>query len=460
MTTATLPQVWTGRSGREYVPQGRTSVRHGGMASVRRVTGRGGPVGTSDVPDGTPLALKLWLEGDEASLDHLQQEARILVELSSHNGPLAAPRLYDLIGAPLVTGLVMEWCALDLESWWKGLLEAPDAFGRLMAAMAEASRRCADYHEFFAERRLHQAAHGDISPTNILLSTGGRWLISDFGTAEVAAAEDDLWAESRVLVATENFTSPEVMFNARRRHPTAMDVWSLGATVFSLLRLRRLAVDGAVLPRNGSHSPRFRMERCSRLIETYGRDPKRFVERDLDPSAFKDPDRLPEADRSDLHEAIRGVLGDAPGAPRGEEELAEQVVQVLEGALAIAPEQRYASCRELAQAFDGLTRSFIARSAASVAVLPERELVRATRQETPSGRIERTGPVRREPRASRPPVTDGAAPQRTTRPSGEPTWEPPLWWSVAFVLLLLMQGANLLLVALTLALVWPTLALP
>ena len=65
-------------------------------------------MGTSTVEGGIPLALKLWNEADESALDQLQEQARVLIGLSETDDESPCPRLYDLVGAPLVTGLVME----------------------------------------------------------------------------------------------------------------------------------------------------------------------------------------------------------------------------------------------------------------------------------------------------------------------------------------------------------------
>jgi len=354
MPTATLPLVWTGRTGRKYAPVDGSRVRRGGMATVRKVAGRGGPVGQSTVPDGAHLALKLWNEGDEASLDQLQREAAILSSISQSEGEIPCPRLYDVVGEPLITALVMEWCSADLGRWWADRLDTPDAFGRLMATMAEVARRVSDYHVFFADRHA-VAAHGDLKPSNILLSTDGRWLISDFGTAQVGPIEDETWDETAQVVATENFLAPEVLFNARKRHPAAIDTWSLGASVFALLRLRRLHADGAELPRNGTHSPRFRTERMNQVHQVYARNPKQFKGRDLDPDAFVDPLRLPEEDRRSVRDAMRGLLPTSAA----EDDLAEALLQVLDRAMSIDPAHRYTSCRDLAAAFENLTRTFI-----------------------------------------------------------------------------------------------------
>lgn len=459
MATATIPQVWVGRSGREYIPVPKSRLRHGGMASVRKVTGRGGPVGISTVADGVPLALKLWQEGDETSLDQLQQESRILVELSSGGGELPCPRLFDLVGKPLVTGVVMEWCPVDLERWWRDKLTAEDAVGRLMFTMAEATRRVGEYHAFFANKSSMDAAHGDLKPSNVVLSKQGRWLVSDFGTAHLAPKHDDVWAESRVIVASDNFVAPEVLFNARRRFPAATDVWSLGASLYALLRLKRLVDDGAVLPRNGTHSPRFRMERMNRVVEIYGRDPTRFVERDLQPGDFPDPEHLPEEDQRVLRDSLRGCFGAEDSAK--EDEFASALIGLMDRAMSIDPESRFTDCAALTERFEGLGRLFIELSAiearpptaetevAEIVAAREAEAKRARALQTEVDslaaqlRAARIAP-RPELPAPPPPAVDIAQLKREL--SVEP-WRAPFWWGPALILIVVLQaGIGLLLV--------------
>lgn len=331
------------------------------MATVRKVVGRGGPVGTSTPADGVPLALKLWTEADDASLDQLQAEARVLVEISQDQGELPCPRLYDLVGSPLVTGLVMEWCPADLERWWAEKLKEPDAFGRLMATLAEASRRLSDYHVYFATRKNLDAAHGDLKPSNILLSSDGRWLISDFGAARVRPPDDNPLFTTKVIGGSENFLSPEALFHAKKRFPAAMDTWALGATAFALLRLQRLSLDGSQIPKNGTHSPRFRMQRLNQIAEVYARDPQRFHDRELDASAFPDALRLPEEDRRAVLDAMRGMFG--PDGEKREQQLARELMDLLDRAMSIEPKHRFTDARDLAAAFERLTRIYIELSA-------------------------------------------------------------------------------------------------
>ncbi len=435
MSTATLPMEWQGRSGRVYVPVPLARSRHGGLASVRKVCGKGPATGTSTADEGVPLALKLWREGDEASLDQLQQEARTLVELASVGAELPCPRLYDLVGDPLVTGMVMEWCPLDLERWWRDKLGERDAFGRLCAVLAEAARRVSEYQRDFAGKRGLDVAHGDMKPTNVLMSAEGRWLVSDFGTAPVRPPTDDVWAESRVVVATDNFLSPEVLFSARRPYPAAVDTWSIGASFFALLKLRRMVMDGSALPRNGTLSPRFRMERVARVFEVFGRDPQRFTDRDIDPDAFPDPLRIPDEDRQSVRESLRGVFGSRPDADAVEEDLADKVCELLDRAVSIDPAHRFTDARDMSAAFEALTRDFLAMSAVDEAPEEDPDNLRTQLEQS------RLRNKELEERLAKLEValaarTDLLAPKA---PAGPVRVRLPIWWSMLLALTVVLQ---------------------
>lgn len=467
MTTATLPMVWKGRSGREYIPApGRTRMRYGQLSTVRKVVGRGEPAGTSITAEGTPVALKLWREGDEASLDRLQQEARILVELSSRGAALPSPRIHDLVGDPLVTGLVMEWCPVDLERWWRDKLKEPDAMGRLFATLADAAARLAEYHDWRATAGGGaggvgvstglDVAHGDVKPTNILLSGEGRWLVSGFGAPPFAPPDDEVWADSQMIVATENFLAPEVLCSARVVHPAAVDAWSLGATLFALLKLKKMVDDEAPLPFNGTASPRFRTERVARVFEVFGRDPRRFVGRDLDAAAFQEPDALPEEDRRVIRECMRGTLANGgPDAAAREEQLTEQVLNLVERCFAIDPSHRYTQLRDLEAALQNLTRSFLQQrvtmvSPPSLPHTPQDLLEELAQSQKRAGNLAaRVSELERElaSRASAPtaaPVTGRGARD--------------LVWAAILGMMMLLQLTTLLVVMLLVGLMWSGLA--
>lgn len=389
MATATLPLLWKGHGGRTYVPVRGARVRHGRVAAVRKVHAIGAPSAPGEPDAETALALKLWTEGGERSLDQLQREIRTLQQAASASGGPIAPRVVDLVGEPAVVGVVMEWCPANLEDWWQRTLPEADAFGRLMAVLAEVARQVGAWHQHALGRGGIEVAHGDLKPSNVLLSATGAWLLSDFGAPPVDRPDDSPWADSDAIPSGGAFLCPELRFHANLAQPVAVDVWALGAIAFALLRMRRLALDGAPIPRVGASSLRFATQRAEQVLEVYRDAPTRFYEKPLDASAFPSPDRLPEADRSAVREALRGAFGEEREEP--EAELAEAVLKVLDRALAILPERRFPDADTLAAAFEGLARQWIGlaarlqeaggaspvQAAAVEAVLVERDVARA-----------------------------------------------------------------------------------
>jgi serine/threonine protein kinase len=390
MATATLPLLWKGLAGRAYVPVRGAKVRHGSVGVVRKVHPVGAPTRPGDPTADQPLALKLWTEGGEASLDQLQSEIRTLEWVSRLPGDALCPRVVDHIGDPAVVGVVVEWCPGNLEDWWVRSLRDADAIGRLLAVLAEVTRQIAAYHAAARGRGGLAVCHGDLKPANILLSGTGRWLLSDFGAPPLGAPVESPYVESDVVPDGGVFLAPELRFHAKIPRPTSIDVWGVGAVLFALLRLRRVVLDGGPVPRNGSMSPRFLSRRAEQVVEVFRASPARFVDKALEPSAFPTPDVLPEPDRLAIREALRGAFGDDDDAL--EKPLCDAVLPILERTLSVDPERRFGDADTLAGALEAAARQWIGLAAkkeeqdgrpagepgpAVEAVLRERDIARA-----------------------------------------------------------------------------------
>jgi len=73
--------------------------------------------------------------------------------------------------------------------------------------------------------------HGDIKGNNVLIGSGGRAVLSDFGRAFIM---DEIEA-SKSLSAAAHWTAPEVLITEDSIPLTKMsDVWSLGVTMFEI----------------------------------------------------------------------------------------------------------------------------------------------------------------------------------------------------------------------------------
>ncbi len=346
---------WVGRSGRVYVLEPGDLRREGGMATIRRVIPTTPPNTVSTVPEGTVLALKLARPDDRLALEAIGREVETFVALSRAPGSPPCPRLYDIVGAPVI-GLVMEWCPADMERWWEASWSAPLAFSALCEALAELCRRVREF-EAVAELELgKRVIHADIKPRNVLRATDGRWLLTDFGASKSRSVDEAGWAATRMILGTENFIAPEALFNARKPHPAAMDTWSLGCTFFALLRMRGMLLAGERMPPNGTHAHPFRSQRVALVCDLQQRKPNLLLDRELDPSAFASPDRLPDKDRRAVAEALAGVFG-RPSATL-ESVLVTETLSLLDRALRVDPAQRFRDPLEMASEFEALSQRY------------------------------------------------------------------------------------------------------
>lgn len=166
------------------------------------------------------VAVKVLLENvvDEGLLRMFAAEADAMARLSSHPSILT---IYQASvspdGRPYI---VMEYCPSSYAARYRReRIPVAEVLhtGVKMASALEAAHR---------EGLLHR----DIKPSNILITTFGVPVLSDFGiAASLSAREGD-----EVLAMSVPWSAPEVI-DETVSGSIAAEVWSLGATVYSLL---------------------------------------------------------------------------------------------------------------------------------------------------------------------------------------------------------------------------------
>lgn len=194
-----------------------------------------------------PVAVKVMLEQttDAALVRMFNAEADIMARLSSHPSILT---VYEAsVSADGRPYLVMEYCPASLTNRYrKERMPVAEVLhiGVKMAGALETAHRAG-------------LLHRDIKPSNILITTFGSPVLSDFGIAgSLAGGRDD-----DVFAMSVPWGAPEVV-EERGTGTVASEVWSLGATVYTLLA-GRSPFERSVAGQNGREQLRARISRAT-----------------------------------------------------------------------------------------------------------------------------------------------------------------------------------------------------
>ncbi|WP_399922161.1 protein kinase [Streptomyces kanamyceticus] len=221
----------------------------------------------------------------------MQREARAAARVR-HPGVVAVHDVAEVDGRPLIVMELVDGPSLDDVLRERGALgpgEAAAIGAKVMEALAAAHRV--------------GVLHRDVKPGNILLETGGRVVLTDFGIATMEDPGDGSathLTRSGELVGSLDYLAPE---RAQGHDPgPASDVWALGATLYA-------AVEGS--------SPFRRTSTWSTLTAIVA-DPLPEPRRSgaLTPVLRRLMDKDPEA-RPDAEEARRLLAGVAALGPGG-----------------------------------------------------------------------------------------------------------------------------------------------
>lgn len=168
-----------------------------------------------------PVAVKVLLEDvvDASVLRMFNAEADVMARLSAHPSILTIHEAsVSADGRPY---LVMEYCPTSLTHRYRRE-EIPVAdvlqLGVKIGSALETAHRAG-------------LLHRDIKPSNILVTAFGSPVLSDFG---IAAAVEGRADTEEVFAMSVPWSAPEVV-DERVSGSVAAEVWSLGATVYSLL---------------------------------------------------------------------------------------------------------------------------------------------------------------------------------------------------------------------------------
>jgi hypothetical protein len=232
-----------------------------------------------DLLRGEPVALKLPPSPAANRLAMLKHEFRVLADLR-HENIVRVHELLELDGAWFLSMELLE--GVPLPQWVFGCREravdvvpvtfegvadltgaaatlarpAPRGEGRCACRRApgralsrdEADRIVVALRQVAAGLAAVHAAgtvHGDIQPTNILVTDAGRAVLVDFGMAWDSTWGDPIWRRAGAIAGTPGYLSPE---QVRGERPTARsDLYALGVVLHELLT--------GVIPASGRAGP-------------------------------------------------------------------------------------------------------------------------------------------------------------------------------------------------------------
>jgi tRNA A-37 threonylcarbamoyl transferase component Bud32 len=272
-------------------------IGEGGMGVVYKVR---------DVALDRVVALKMirhFGSSDGAAMDRFFRAARVTARLR-HPSIVPIFQVGQVDGTPYVVSQFIEGRDLSAIAGRSGRLPAREAAG-IAAQVAEALH--------FAHE--HDVIHRDVKPSNIMIQPDSHALLTDFGLARpVATCDEASVTMEGLIVGTPSYMSPEQAEGRQGAMGPASDVYSLGATLYTILAGR---------PPFQGRSP---METMRLVCEVEPEAPSRLeqtVPRDLDAICLKALSKGPAARygsaramADDLHRFLEGrpIVARTPGA--------------------------------------------------------------------------------------------------------------------------------------------------
>lgn len=189
------------------------------------------------------VAVKIYIALDERGIEDFRQEFKNVHRLNHPN--LLRPEHYDV--ADSRPFLVMQLCNGSVE--------------RQIGDMSEEDmwHFIHDVASGLSYLHSHEIIHRDIKPDNILLSTSGEFMISDFG---ISTRMQSSMRRSSVrqkqdmdIAGTITYMAPE-LFSKNPLTVKATDIWALGATMYEVLTGDILFLgQGGILQLKGAEIP-------------------------------------------------------------------------------------------------------------------------------------------------------------------------------------------------------------
>jgi serine/threonine protein kinase len=165
------------------------------------------------------VTLKIRPIREDQAREELLSEARILLAVPPHPGlPLVREDFFD--GSDYV--LAMDWVdGTDLATLLRERGRPGLAPSSVLAYLSQTAEALTHLHS-----QVPPVIHGDVKPANLILTTGGRVKLVDFG---ISSAPNAL----RRRLGTPGYRAPELAADGAPSR--ASDIYALAATAFALL---------------------------------------------------------------------------------------------------------------------------------------------------------------------------------------------------------------------------------
>ena len=168
-----------------------------------------------------PVALKFLRSN---SLGNEEAKARFLREARAA-AALQHPNICTVYEIDEVDGqLFIAMAYLESRELVKEIGDGPLAVGRLLDLAIQTARGLEEAHR-------GGVVHRDIKPANIMVSSGGRAVLMDFGLAQLNSATSKLTREGTTL-GTSAYMSPEQTTGETLDHRT--DIWAFGVVLYEM----------------------------------------------------------------------------------------------------------------------------------------------------------------------------------------------------------------------------------
>ncbi|KAJ7590381.1 kinase-like domain-containing protein [Mycena floridula] len=177
-----------------------------------------------------PVALKVFRVTDQSERDKalmcLKKEAAIWMRLRCH------PNIAEFYGVCLIQDRV----AL-VSLWYNNGPASKYVVGKDVRTKLLIIRDIAYGIQYLHSQNI---VHGDIKGNNVLITDGGRAVVTDFGLSQILEESTGSTSSSQALAGAARWLAPELFMNCtlegtRNLRSFATDIWALGCTVYEVL---------------------------------------------------------------------------------------------------------------------------------------------------------------------------------------------------------------------------------